>query len=428
MLSIIGELVPRGQARSPVVHGYADNKPITLLDCIHEGGTVYGLVTAEQKIRAEQALIGIKLDGEATKAFVGIEVEVENLAEWAAQSHIRYEDPEVGQPWRWQVIVERPEPLSAQRDGVTAELHGLYKLPGDFDRRRSGINVAARASSFIRFAAAKPRPLAEWLNLVDMLRDLISLAMDTPCAVLKQTLITSDAARDATDLPALSEVPVYTREIVHGQPDEPAIEAREALFTLHDIEFGAVLPAWAEVRRRVTMACHMVLGLKYISEGYLETKLLTAVGAAEVMHRKLDRDPPLPQDEFENLKQQLLDTVPEGRREWLEGKLFNEPSLRERLIDLASIPDPDVMKRLLPNAAAWAKAAALARNGIAHRGKHKTKEYYAVVQVTTAVVIVNLLHLLAIPKDRVLSAFDQNATLRGAVRLAAEYSPQSDPG
>jgi ApeA N-terminal domain 1 len=427
VLSVIGELIPRGQPRVPVVHGFADNTPITLLDCIHVGGTVYGFVTGEQKIRAEQALIGINLQGEATKAFVGIEVQVENLTEWAAQSHIRYEEAEVGQPWRWQVIIERPAP-SAQRDGVTAELHGLYQLPGVFDRRRSGINVAARESSFIRFESQKPRPLADWLDLVDMVRDLVSLAMDTPCAVLKQTLLTSEVARDATDPPARSEVLVYAHELVQGQPEETAVEAREALFTLHDIEFGAVLPAWAEVRQRVTMACHMVLGLKYISEGYLETKLLTAVGAAEVMHRKLGRPAPLPKDEFNELKTKLLDVVPEGRKEWLKGKLYNEPSLKERLIDLASIPDPDVMNRLLPDPKTWAKDAALARNLIAHRGRHSINKYLPVVEVTTAVVIINLLHLLAIPKNRVLRALEQNASLRVAVQVAAEHWPKKDNG
>jgi hypothetical protein len=248
--------------------------------------------------------------------------------------------------------------------------------------------------------------------------------MDAPCAVLKQTLITSEGARNATNPPARSEVLVYTHELVQGQPDEPAVEAREALFTLRDVQFGAVLPTWVEIQQRVTMACHMVLGLKYTSEGYAETKLLTAVGAAEVMHRKLDRPLPLPKDEFNELKQKLLDTVPENRQKWLEGKLYNEPSLKERLIDLASIPDPDIMNHLLPNPEAWAKDTALARNGIAHRGRHKTKGYIPVIQVTTAVVIVNLLHLSEIPKDRVLRALEQNATLRDAVQLAAKYWPK----
>jgi hypothetical protein len=428
VLSVIGELTQRSERRLPVVHGFADNTPITLFDCFNEGGTVMGFVTVKQNISAQQVLVGINLDNDAAETFVGIEVRVENLTEWGAQSPIRHGDAEEGQPWRWQVIVERVEPEKAQLEGVTAELHTLFNLPGGYDRRRGGMNISASGSSLIRFESQKPRKLDDWLEFVDLVQDLVSLSVDAPCAVLKQTLITSEAARNATNPPARSEVPVYTRELVHGQPDELAVEPREALFTLRDIEFGAVLPTWAEVQQRVTMACHMVLSLKYISDGYAETKLLTAVGAAEVMHRKLDRPAPLPKAEFAELKQKLLEVVPEERKKWLEGKLYNEPSLKERLIDLASLPDPDVMNHLLPNPEAWAKDATLARNLIAHKGRHRPKEYIPVIQVTTAVVIVNLLHLLAIPKDRVLRALEQNATLRGAVRLAVEYWPKEDDG
>ena len=109
--------------------------------------------------------------------------------------------------------------------------------------------------------------------------------------------------------------------------------------------------------------------------------------------------------------------MPEGRKKWLQGRLYNQPTLKERLIDLASIPDPDIMNRLLPNPKKWAKNAALARNGIAHRGRHNTTEYIPVVQVTTAVLIVNLLQLLGVPKDRVLRALSKTqrcVTRRGS--------------
>ena len=426
VLTVIGGLAP-SVGPLPVVHGLANNTPITLLDCRNEGGLVQGFVVTKQRISAERALVGINLDNDDTQAFVSVEVQVENLTEWGGQSPVRYGDSEPGESWRWQVFVEGVEPAKAQLEGITAELHSRFSPPGDYDRRRGRVNIGANAFSFIRFESKEPRKLDDWLDCVDLVQDLVSLAMDDPCAVLEQTLITSEAVRNATR-GTRSEVAVYNRQLVHGQPDKPAVEAREALFTLHDVELGAVLPTWANIRQRVAMACHMLLGLKYISEGYAETKLLTAVGAAEVMHDNLDRPAPLPEDEFAELKEKLLQVVPESRKKWLEGKLYNQPTLKERLIDLASIPDPDIMNRLLPNPKKWAKNAALARNGIAHRGRHNTTEYIPVVQVTTAVLIVNLLQLLGVPKDRVLRALEQNATLRDAARLAVMYWPKKDSG
>jgi hypothetical protein len=86
------------------------------------------------------------------------------------------------------------------------------------------------------------------------------------------------------------------------------------------------------------------------------------------------------------------------------------------------------MNKLVPNPKAWAQATALARNGIAHRGRTKSDGLYAVVKVTTAVVIVNLLHQLEMPKECTLRGLnDLNDTLSEAARLSAKYWP-SKPG
>ena len=67
----------------------------------------------------------------------------------------------------------------------------------------------------------------------------------------------------------------------------------------------------------------------------------------------------------------------------------------------------------------------MARDGIAHRGRTKSDEMYAVVTVTTAVVIVNLLHQLEIPKESMLRRLnDLNDTLSSAARLSAKYWPK----
>lgn len=147
------------------------------------------------------------------------------------------------------------------------------------------------------------------------------------------------------------------------------------------------------------------------------------MGAAEVFHRQLGRKPSIPDEEFAEMRKTLLASVPSSRRNWLASKLWNEPSLKERLIDLATTPDPDIMNRLVPNPKAWAKATADARNGIAHRGQADVDQMYATVTITTAVVMMNLLHQLEIPKDRLVSALTGNATLRNAARLSAKYWP-----
>jgi hypothetical protein len=53
---------------------------------------------------------------------------------------------------------------------------------------------------------------------------------------------------------------------------------------------------------------------------------------------------------------------------------------------------------------------------------------YAITEVTVAVVIVNLLHRLGIPTDRVIYAMTTSGRLRQAARLAREHRPAVNSG
>ena len=83
------------------------------------------------------------------------------------------------------------------------------------------------------------------------------------------------------------------------------------------------------------------------------------------------------------------------------------------------------MSHLLPNPEAWAEATKKARNLVAHGGESDADVLlqYAITQVTRAVVIVNLLHHLDIPADRLEYALMENQTLSEAVDLAHKNWP-----
>jgi hypothetical protein len=406
------------------VYGVAARMPITLLNCASLGGSGsgFGNELDDQKIHVMTALVGIHLPDETSALFNEIEIWVENLTLWAADSDIslKYQLGQMNR--RWEVSVEQTDPHLAHLDRMRAELGRGHVLINS-DHRRSHRNVATHEISSISFRSKQPRPLQDWIEMVGVTQDLISLAMDKPCAVLGQTLSPTDEAKDNPASPARSEVRVYAKELIAAQPDEHAEKLHEVLFTLHDARFEVVLPRWMFVQKRFRTACSMLLGLRYISRGFLENQLTTAVGAAEVFHRKLGKKLPIPAEEFAELRKKILGSVTPTRRNWLASKLWNEPSLKERLIDLATTPDPEIMNRLLPNPKAWAKATADARNGIAHRGKANLDEMYAIVTITTAVVLMNLLHQLEIPKERLVSALTDNDTLENAARLSAKYWP-----
>lgn len=101
---------------------------------------------------------------------------------------------------------------------------------------------------------------------------------------------------------------------------------------------------------------------------FIEGQLLTATGAAEVLHRALGQaEPPVPADEFSAMRAALLEHTPEEHRKWLREKLRNDVTLKERLRDLAALPDREAMQRLVPDVERWATVTTQARNDLRKR-------------------------------------------------------------
>jgi hypothetical protein len=166
------------------------------------------------------------------------------------------------------------------------------------------------------FRSPRPRAVAEWIQPARLVQDLLTLAVDSPCALLRQTLVPSEETMSDRRLSARSEVLLYTRQLTVGQPTAPGAIANDGLFSLRDIEFADVLPTWRTVVQRHTATCNMVLGLHDEGGGYIQTQVLTAVTAAEAMHKAL-----------------------------FGGRV----TLKERLAGLAATPYPRLVERVVPN-------------------------------------------------------------------------------
>ena len=458
------------------IHGTFERVPITLVDCIAtstQKQSVIQSITIRQDIEPQLLLYGITLTDPAEPCFKAVDIEIENLSRWSADQDMtlkfEYDDrlapsdqddqpsvgrirrtlrtvfrrhpPEVNQPVQtmptgyasWGVEGKPIDERRAQMDDMTAELRRSRVLPNwDEHRDRTVGRIAAR--SVLRFSSTRSRTADEWQEVARMAQDLLSLATFSTCAVLRETLIT-DEAKLASDNTARSDVHLYAKQLVKGAPNEPAMEPWAMLFNLSDIDFGVLLPQWSKVRDMLRPTCNMVLGLKYIPEGYLETKLLTVAGAAEVMEgalaRGLNRPLPVPKARYKVLREELLCLAPEEYRDWLDKKLYNAPSLQDKLKLLAGQLDRQITDRLLPNIDLWAQRTAKARNDLAHRGESQRVpplEMSAIVSVTVAVVVICLISQLGIPTSRILQALEQHPELRYAPDLARRYWPVEEPG
>lgn len=419
--------------RFSVIHGVAGGKSVTLLDCIITRSTqgMFSPQARDQEIHAQQLLVGVLLHDPDSQTFSGLTLELENLTAWDVNDKITVQtegDSTVPSERKWKVTVEPAEPLIANVDGLTVELRRRHSAPSG-ETQRHGLDVSMFAASSFRITSSEPKSLDGWDDIGKLFQDLLTFAMDSPCAVLFQSLTPSEALLNDPAAQARNDIVLYAQHVIVGDPTASSPERRIALFTLatEGIEFGTFIPLWFQVYNQFKVTFEMILGLHYVNGGYLQTDLITAVGAAEALHEGLGFDPPMPKTEFKTLKKTLLEHVPENHKQWLSDKLgHNTRTLHTKLLKLAETPDAEVMSRLLPNPEAWAKATKKERNPVAHGGKNMSSDVKllsAIVKMTTAVVYLNLLHQLGIQKERLMFAVYDNPTLASAARLAQAQWP-----
>jgi len=421
-----------GRRTWEVIHGAAEQREITLFGCVPNGGKrTYGArvqTPDKQTITSITGLIGAHVSGEDEVVFSAAEVSVDNLGVWGATSVFEgFWGAPRGRPDGSGTISVKPvEAQTVKADGAEFILAHRHTLPF-FDQRQGGTTGRVRDTTFVRVVRETPFSWREAMRLARTVQDLIALATHRAAGViwLRLRLAEGDVEPEPTRPQREWNVEVIYSPSKVGDHDAKVIEPHRVFFTCETLPFEEVIPRWCKVHEQLQSALNMILGLRYAPAEYIENNLLTAVGAAEVLHRGLDIDePPMPREEFKPMREAMLTHVPEQHRERIKGSLRNDPTLRERLFALAARPDQEAMSTLVPDIDRWARRTTRARNDLAHEGRtpnHTFEELIAIVDVTTAVVILNLLHEVGLSAERQREIVKEHPQLRATARQASRH-------
>lgn len=422
----------------PVVLGQTESRAVTLLDCRAVSGKSYNFAQPDTlHLRARTVLDGCWLSDAERAAFVGADASIENLTWWDPTSSVSgtLQFPKDGapSPATGELHVAPAGELAAAAEHMKITLSRTYTLP-KLETTRAETVARIRDWTVLSAEFDAPVPFESALEPIEAVRDLVSLATSDSCGVVWQRVwLEPQQGAYPEDHPYAGrphKVDCYRRQQVVALPDRKAPDVEDLLVSLEEVAFADLLPQWLEVRAQFHAASSIILGMRYSPSASLESRVTNAVGGAESFHRALNPPPPIPPAEFARIRKALLEAVDEDRRRWLSGLLSrNEPSLRDRLLDLVDRLDTNVSAKLLPDPNRWAAAATNARNALAHTGqssKHSLQELYAVSEVTSAVVILNLLQELSIPPSGLVQRMSRNRMLSRAVRLAADCFSGAD--
>lgn len=415
-----------------VVHGVAENQEITLLGCDYKN-TKHTLIAPvrspdKQTIVASIALIGIHIENENTSVFSSVEVSFEDLGVWAAVSGIERgfgfsDSEELAGRGCIQVT-----PCSEQ--SVTVENKEICLIPRNtlpyLEDQKGGTIARISESVRIQIKSKTPLSLKDALEEVGIVQNLISLAMHRAVGTI---WIQLEIEGTEPKLPDDRKNPRRRAHMLYAPPalgvaNAKAAENHRALFTCGTIPFSEVVPRWYEVHSQMQTAINMIMSLRYAPTQYIESNLLTSVGAAEVIHRRLKIGTrPFPTDTFTDMRSAMLAQVPEEHRGRFRSAIRNDQTLRDRLHDLVNHLESTIISRLMPDAEEWAKRAVRARNNLAHEGKtnHSDEELITIVDVTTIVVIFIVLQKLGISVEQQLNIFDKNPQIKGVARRAHQF-------
>lgn len=433
-----GVTVLEGTNSWPILLGVAERKEITLLDCLAISSKTFGFGSIdgpdEQTVTALTALIGVHLYNTKDPIFTESRVSVENLNQWAASSALAksYGTNDGQLDGRGGLSVNPLAEPTVTVEGTTITLAHEFRLP-KVDQSRGQTVGQIKDTAFIKFQSEGPITLETAQERARSIQDLVSFATHRASAVLWLILMMPREQRNYPEgFPVMDrKVAVYFQGTVGGDADAKSAAPHTLLFTCQDIPFEEIMPRWLQVRERFLSAINMVLGLRYAPARYLEGNLLSAVGSAEVMHRSLNIEKSrMPPTEFESLRSKLLENTPSEHRSWVKSVIRNDLTLRERLHDLAGLPDQEAMQRLIPDVEQWAKSATQARNNLAHTGQTPSlsiDELIAVVKVTSAAVVMNILQVLELPGERQREIVQYHPEIRQTARQASEILARNLP-
>lgn len=432
-----------GRQRWGVIHGAAESREVSLLDCIpiNTGRTFGARVESPDKqiIAPQLAVIGAYVTGADHAAFSAVEISVEELGLWASLPGLK---ATIGAPdgkpdGSGSISADPPESRAVHVDGTEFRLTNLRRLP-NFDVLRGETVGRIRDTTYMRIVPSEALSVDDALATTGLIQDLISLATHRAAGVIwVRVEVAATHPLDGDDHPLRRRADLLYRPTVRGDRTAKAVDHSRAFFTCTSFAFEEVMPRWCEARERLRAATNMVLGLRYAPASFVENNLLTAVGAAEVLHRRLRIDEkPFPAETFRAMRTAMLAEAPEEHRDRLRGMIRNDPSLRDRLCALAARPDQEAVALLVPDVDRWARMTTRARNDLAHEGMtrhHSVDDLIAVVDVTTAVVILNLLHELGLPAEQQRKIVHDHPQLRATATrarerlIAAEDAPGGEP-
>lgn len=342
------------------IFGEVECVPVTLFNCHlseRRGGSSRGSGPRHERWWVQSAVENGHFALETEAKFDKIQFTMPHLAEWAGRDIVDWsyeasDDKKVTEYLKWS---EHP-PEEASVPGARIRLHTFVA--------QSHLAYGDKTVSQRQvFAVLSDTPMTYdnlWGSFVRPLVDLISLTSGEPGQPQVLYVGLGSEEKDRVRRGGY-------RIRRHNKPRPPTRRHRfEMLWTLADWDFADGISRWFALDAAAPAGTMLLSQARHDSGGWSTTRFLSAVGAAEALHRGLYGTAE-PSDRHKQKLADIYTAVSSKHRDWLKWKLrySHEKSLPERLVELIQDTGQPAW-RLIHHPDPWAKTIVEARNSLAH--------------------------------------------------------------
>ncbi len=310
--------------------GRIDDGFITLDKCVYINWNkkLLGGVSTST-IRANFAFIGVDYNDDRDITCSKLTFSVEGLDEWLSisgfQTESNWEDMSRSIHFRLPKEIELNLP-----DGI--ELQFLFSSthsPGFTEE-----HITQKA--YISLISQELRPLKDFLDLVFKLHLFLCFAINKIVSLDSVTGYSSEITIEIID-GQKQEIPIkiYYQSEPHSET-KPKVHPHDMLFRYRDVadQREEILTKWIKNYDISEPSFNLYFATMSGGQKYVDGKFLSLAQGIETLHRRNSQETQMPEAEFSNLIDTILNAVPDdGQRRWIDEKLkyANELSLRKRM-------------------------------------------------------------------------------------------------
>ncbi|WP_338890524.1 HEPN domain-containing protein [Rhodococcus sovatensis] len=358
-----------------------DGEVITLVDpiCTHTNSHLFDEKVRSQSYEPARVLVGLHLEHAHEKVFTSATFMLENFHAWAGLWEVSYTLNVGDNSYRTATVHQKPVTTVPISDGmrlVVTNRLGLFST----DLTTSAAETACTTATYMTVESDEPLRHNGFDEAINAVADLVTFATGEPSAITEYTIthqtperrrrpILDDERRIRTEeydrtVVATVRAPWSTTSRAPGTPTK---ETHKYLFTGTDVAIDDCITRWFELRTTARRGIDMLLSLTYGDRTFLQTEVLILAAAAEALHRSIAPVTlrMLPAD-FARIMTTAMKNLEPDEKQILQNAIHNEPTYRERLIDLAAIPSAPAVDALVPDVENWARDLTRIRNGLAH--------------------------------------------------------------